>query len=111
MLKKLNRLSKERDFTKVFKKARSFHGPNLTLKVVPNGNRASRFGFVISNKINKRATRRNAIKRRLRAIVMDNLDVWGKGIDAIVMVKKDYSFPYQTADIRVELLSLLGKCR
>ncbi|MEI8143338.1 MAG: ribonuclease P protein component [Candidatus Berkelbacteria bacterium] len=108
MLKKINRLSKDRDFSKVFKRARSFHGENLTLKIVSNTGRPSRFGFVVSNKINKRATRRNALKRRLRAIMIDQIKVLGNGFDAIVLVKRDYLYPYQTAIIKEELTKLLG---
>jgi len=57
----------------------------------------TRFGFVISNKIDKRATRRNALKRRLRAMARQSIDKVLIGFDIIVIVREQYPFPYDSS--------------
>lgn len=114
MLKKINRITRDKDFKKIFKRSKKIDTKNLvfriakrdeTLKQVQGDKRAGsriksgmtkgpRFGFVVSNKINKRATRRNALKRRLRAAVREMLPTIDPNIDVIVLVKKDFEFPY-----------------
>lgn len=69
MLKKHFRLTKQKDFENVFGKGKYFSEDLLSLKVVKNGSDNSRFGFIVSNKISKKAVVRNRIKRLLRESV------------------------------------------
>jgi len=86
MLPKINRLTKKRDFEKVFKKGKRFGKDFLVLKLKENNLKESRFGFIISRKISKRAVLRNKIKRRLSEIVKMELKKMKKGIDAALIV-------------------------
>lgn len=85
MLPKENQLKKRKDFELVFKKGKGFKGDFLFLKVFKNNLEASRFGFIVSSKISKKAVIRNKIKRRLRAIVRQELPVLKKGVDVVVV--------------------------
>lgn len=66
MLKKYLRLAKQKDFENVFDRGRYFSEDILSLKVAKNNFDYSRFGFIVSNKISKKAVARNRIKRLLR---------------------------------------------
>lgn len=88
MLPKNNRLKKEKDIGKVFKEGKKYILPSgrLYLKIVKNNLKNSRFGFVVSKKVSKKATIRNKIKRRLREAVKGKLTEVKKGIDGAIVV-------------------------
>ena len=86
MLPRENRLKKEEDFKKVFKKGRGFTNDLFVLKVIKNNLDISRFAFVISKKISKKATIRNRIKRRLDNVIRVDLPKIKKGWDGIIIV-------------------------
>lgn len=69
MLKKYLRLAKQKDFESVFENGRYFSEDLLSLKAARNDFYYSRFGFIVSNKISKKAVARNRIKRLLRESV------------------------------------------
>jgi len=83
VLPKNNRLKKKKDFENIFKRGRSVKEDLLSFKWRPNGLKVSRFGFIVSQKVSKKATVRNKIKRRLREILKLNLPRLEKGIDGI----------------------------
>jgi len=83
VLPKKNRLKKKKDFGNIFKRGKSAKEDFLSFKWIPNGLKISRFGFIVSQKISKKATVRNKIKRRLREILKLNLPRLKKGIDGI----------------------------
>jgi len=85
MLPQNNRLKKKKDFERVFKKGRGFKEDFLTLKTAKNDLDNSRFGFVVSQKVSKKATVRNKIKRMLRKIIEENLQVIKKGNDVLIV--------------------------
>ena len=63
MLKKEFRLRKQKDFENVFDKGVYFSWKYLMLKAVENNLPFSRFGFVVSKKVSKKAVERNRAKR------------------------------------------------
>ncbi len=73
MLSKINRLQKEKDIERVFKKGRGFKEDFLIIKTLKNDSNKIRFGFVISQKVSKKASIRNKIKRRLSELVRSKL--------------------------------------
>jgi ribonuclease P protein component len=73
MLPTINRLKKKKDFERVFKKGKSFKKDFLSIRISQNNLNKIRFGFIVSQKISKKAFVRNKIKRRLREIVRKNL--------------------------------------
>lgn len=86
MLPQNNRLKKKKDFEKVFRKGKGFKEDFLALKTCRNDFNCSRFGFVVSQKISKKATVRNKIKRMLRKIIEENLKTIKKGSDVLIIV-------------------------
>ena len=68
MLKHINRLTKRGSFTYVYNKGERKSARLLSLVFVPGKN--LKIGFSVPNKIGK-ATVRNRVKRRLRAIVRE----------------------------------------
>ncbi|MEK7540776.1 MAG: ribonuclease P protein component [Patescibacteria group bacterium] len=85
MLSKINRLRKEKDFETLFKKGKSFRNGFLILKIVQNNLEESRFGFIVSQKVSKKAALRNKIKRRIRAVARQNIKKIRKGIDVALI--------------------------
>lgn len=78
-------LRKKRDFDSVFKKGENFKSSHFVLKIAKNNLDISRFGFIVSQKVSKKAVVRNKIKRRLRAFVKNELKDIKKGIDVVLI--------------------------
>ncbi|MFA7662432.1 MAG: ribonuclease P protein component [Patescibacteria group bacterium] len=83
MLPKQFRLRKTKDFDLIWKKGRSFFVKTLGAKVVKNELPDSRFGFVVSTKISKKAVVRNRVKRLLRQMIHEKLAEIKPGFDVI----------------------------
>ena len=90
MLPKKNRLIKNQDFDRVFKKGKGLKEGFLFLKILKNDLEISRFGFVVSNKVSNKATVRNKIKRKLRNLVREKLSKIQKGMDVVVVVNPGF---------------------
>lgn len=89
MLPQVNRLRKTKDFDNVFKKGKLIAGKLIFLKIKKNKLDISRFGFIVSLKISKKAVIRNKIKRHLREIIKENLSNIKSGLDIIITVKPE----------------------
>ncbi|OGD25577.1 ribonuclease P protein component [Candidatus Azambacteria bacterium RIFCSPHIGHO2_01_FULL_40_24] len=68
MLPGINRLKSDEDFKNVFKNGKKSENQFFRIKFLKNQKNLSRFGFIISTKLLKKATVRNILKRRLRMI-------------------------------------------
>lgn len=106
MLAKVNRLKKKKDFDKVFKEGKGFKEDFLFLKFVKSNLKQNRFGFIISQKVSKKATVRNRIRRRLKGLIKGKLSKINKGIDVVLIAKpgletKDF---WEIEDILTKLL-------
>ncbi|MFA7244265.1 MAG: ribonuclease P protein component [Patescibacteria group bacterium] len=108
MLPKQNRLRTNKDFQKIFKSSKPIYTENLVFRVA-KGRDKSRFGFVVSNKIDKRASRRNALRRRLRAIVQETWPQINQGFDVAIMVKQDFPLPYNYGKIKLQIIEGLKR--
>lgn len=111
MLKKLHRIKKKRDFDKFFgpsfrkNKGYSAKSDHVIVKSLKNDLDISRFAFVISTKVDKRATKRNLVKRRLREIVRLRLKKIRGGYDIVFIAQKGIvERPYKELEKQVELL-------
>jgi len=91
MLAKENRLRLENDFKRVFEKGRFYQEGFLSMKVVFNSGEISRFGFIVSKKISKKAATRNKIKRRLRESVRLKFKngLIKNGFDAVIFTRSE----------------------
>lgn len=89
MLPMSNRLTKSKDFKRVFEKGRYLKGHSLALKFEKNGLDKSRFGFVVGLKVSKKSATRNRTKRQLRAIIQDMLKKIKNGYDVIIVARPE----------------------
>jgi len=104
MLQPQNRLKADRDFKRVLKIGRFFNSPEMRMKALGNNLSFSRFGFVISTAIDKRAVVRNRIKRQVREVVRLLLkeNLIEPGFDVVVLLGKGLKdLPYETIQPKV----------
>lgn len=85
MLKKANRLSKDREIKQVFTRGRSFFNSFLQVKHKKTS-LAPKWAFVISTKVSKSAVKRNRLKRILREWTQKKLESISGG-DYVLVVK------------------------
>lgn len=110
MLPKQNRIQSNKEFQWTFKHSKPVYAGNLAISVSKSKNEGEiRFGFVISNKIDKRATRRNALKRQLRAIAGGLISELKQGYDIVTVVKRDFTFPYDQEEIKKQFVEGIRK--
>jgi ribonuclease P protein component len=88
MLAKENRLTKDRDFRRVKKEGTVIAGPSFALALYfRDDDEPSRFGFVVSKKVDKNATKRSMIKRALSESLRHELAYVKKGYDGVFLVQ------------------------
>jgi len=86
MFNRSNRLSKNKDFDKVFQAGRSSYQEILGAKLIPNNLDYNRFGVLVGLKVNKKATVRNKIKRRIKMAIRLDEPFLKKGYDCVIVV-------------------------
>lgn len=84
MLQRQHRLSAEKDFQTTWKRGRSFYTKILGFKISRNDLAVSRFGVVVGNKVSKKSTDRNRLKRQLREILQAKIGKIRPGYDLVV---------------------------
>lgn len=89
MLSKKHRLAKKKDFQEVFKKGKFFAEGFITAKIKENKLDFSRFGFVVTLKVSKKAVKRNRIRRQLQEAAKSFLGKIKPGYDVVVIPKTD----------------------
>lgn len=89
MLPKKSRLLLKKEFAEVRKEGQVFSGPLFGLVIARQKEvKKTRFGFVVSRKIDKRATVRNYIKRLISEAVSRLLPKVALGYDVLFLAKK-----------------------
>lgn len=109
MLDKVNRVRESREFLRIFKTVKPIYSDHLVIRATRRQGGVSRFGFVISNKIDKRSSRRNGLKRRIRAVIEHNLSNIKPGFDVVIQVKMAFDYPYEYKQIELEVLEIIKK--
>jgi len=85
MLPKINRIRKRKDFEKIFKNSKSVKNKLLIFRIIKNNLRLNRFGFIVSQKVSKKATIRNKIRRRLSESIKLEKDIIKNGTDLVII--------------------------
>lgn len=111
MLSNINRLRKEREIQKVFKFGKSVKSANFSLRYNPNRLNNNRFAVVVGTKVDKRATRRNALKRQIREVLRQIWSEIPQSYDYVISAHRLASWPLKQANIKEELAELLKKIR
>ena len=105
MLPEKNRLRKNNDFKKVLKDGKGFKEDFLILKFKKNRLKELRFGFIVSQKVSKKAVVRNKIKRRFREAVKEKIKRINKRVDIILIALPGAKTKYfQETKITIEKL-------
>jgi len=86
MLAKQYRLTKNLQFEAVTNKGKAVYSPLLLIKHLKNNYNYSRFGIIVSNKVSKKASQRNLIKRRVREIIKSEINKIKKGQDIVIII-------------------------
>lgn len=108
MLPLKNRLQARRDFEETKTKGQKYQSRLFGLLVYPTNSEVTRFGFIVSTKISKKATQRNKIKRRLRESIRKVLPTLKTGYDVVFLGKKEL-LDKKLSEISVEVVKTLGK--
>lgn len=85
MLKKQYRLTKNKEFENVMAKGKAGYRPILMFKFIKNNLKISRVGIIVSNKVSKKASQRNLIKRRIREIIRLIFKNLKSGYDIVIV--------------------------
>ncbi len=110
MLPKENRLKKKKDFERVIKKGKFFRDDFLVLKKIKNDLPLTRVGFIVSQKVSKKAVLRNKVKRKLREVVRASLGKIKSGYDVIFFTRKGIE-EKEFAELKNSVEGLLKKAR
>lgn len=109
MLSKKRRINKDL-FEEIIKQGKNIHSDDICLRYVKNGNDVSRFSFVISSKICKKAVGRNLFKRRGRHIIKKiEKDVADGFVCAFFAKKGAIEIPF--VELEKQIISLLNKAK
>ena len=110
MLVKKHKIAKKKDFENIFRKGRSFKEGFLILKVNSNPFPTSRFAFVVSQKVSKKAVVRNKIRRRLKELIRVKTSKIKKGKDFVFIALPglEKQKPLETEENLVSLLEKVG---
>lgn len=99
-LTRIQRLVREDDFNRVYRRGRQATHAWLTVRVCPGARGQTRFGIVVPNAVVKRATARNRIRRQLRALIAEQFMTFPRGYDCILQAR---SIPPRTmAELRID---------
>ena len=113
MLSKKNRLTKSSSFKATYCQNRVVSDEFFVLFAGKNKQKddiETKIGFVVSKKIDKRATVRNKIKRQLRAILRQNLNTF-VGAKNYVIVAKPSIVDLTYQQIEKEILISMSKIK
>ena len=89
MLSKENRLVKKTDFSEVRNLGRKYFNPLFTVMILEKNNEdAPQFGFIVTNRLSKKATERNSTRRVLRQVIRLLLPRIKKGQRLVFWAKK-----------------------
>lgn len=89
MLTAKNRLTGRRNFEKIKDEGNLYKGKAFGLVVLKTEKEnPSRFAFIVSTKISKKAVERNRVKRKLKEAVRQLLGKINNGFDVLFLAKK-----------------------
>lgn len=97
------------DFSRLFREGKAWRGQLLTMRVAL-GSGPSRFGVVVGKRVDARATRRNRLKRQVRALARAEWPQVATGYLVVIYVQPAARLA-ETAALQHELQELLTKAK
>ncbi len=106
------RLKRRADFLRVQGSKKKFRSKFFLLALIPRerDEEPTRLGITITTKLDKRAVRRNRLRRRIRELYRNNLPGIPLGFDAVIIALTG-SIALSAAAIEEELCFLLRKAK
>jgi len=86
MLPSAYRLKKKKDIEDVLKSGHGFSLDGLTLKIKENRFQ-TRFAFIISKSVLRKAVERNKIRRQISEIIRKKLPLFKKNMDGVIILR------------------------
>ncbi|MGB9763101.1 MAG: ribonuclease P protein component [Minisyncoccia bacterium] len=105
MLKKQYKLKKE-DFVKVLNNHEVKENKYFILFYQKNNTCQTHYGVIVSSKISRLATERNLLKRRIKAILNQKINLIPQGFNVII-IAKSYSLNKEYDKLEQGLIELL----
>lgn len=107
MLARPQRLRRMRDFALLSQRGRPVFSSCFTLRFRPS-QETTKVGFVASNKLFRRANKRNRAKRRMRALLRETQARWPEKMDLLFILKPDtLTAPYEA--LKTDILRVFEK--
>ena len=108
MLPKENRLVKKENFERAKRKGVLFQSKSFGFLVFNRkDNLPSRFGTIVSTKVDKRAVKRNWARRIVKEGIRDKLKTARNGLDVAILIKPSIKLA-ETKEISDELTKIFG---
>jgi len=85
MLAKNCRLTKQKEIERVFKGGKGSFDKIIGVKAVSQEQELPRFGIVVSTKVSRQAVIRNKVKRRIRDVLKNHLNLIKKNQDILII--------------------------
>jgi len=85
----LSKLTKNKEFEKIYKNGKSSFNKLLGIKTIKSDNKKARFGIIVSTKISKKAVERNKIKRQIREILRKELRKIKENIECVIITRPE----------------------
>lgn len=108
MQPKAQRLQRTLDIENVHKRGRTLKNNLMRIKFLRNNLNNSRVTIVISKSVAKLAVKRNALRRRVSAVLRDMLDQLSHPIDMLVILNSSAK-DANSSEIRNSLSQLINK--
>jgi ribonuclease P protein component len=89
MNQKNTKITKTKEFDKIFKQGVAGFSPNILVKKIKNNLNSNRFGIIVSTKISPKAVIRNRVKRTIKECLRVEDKKMIQGNDYIFIAKKD----------------------
>lgn len=108
MLPKEKRITKSKDYKRVYMKGSFFATQAVSANWLPNKAGLSRLGIVVTKKVEAKATKRNKLKRQFREVAKMYYEKLPIGFDVVISIKpkaKNMKF----VEIGKELETVLSK--
>ena len=107
MLDKNNRLKKRKSFAYIFKNGKTVSMAHFAITYHSANGKYPRIGFSVSKIVGK-AYARNKVKRRLRAVVRENINSFTKNYNYIVRAKAG-SYELSFDELYSEIVALIAR--
>jgi ribonuclease P protein component len=89
MLPRKHRLTQDKDVTRVLRQGRAVFTNLIAVKAVANKLDVVRTAVVVSTKVDKRSTKRNLIKRRVRSVLSALIPKIKIPVDIVITAKNE----------------------